>query len=151
VLVALGAIVAVAATVGGLAAWCLGGSSRPPQSSAPPPASGSLAATPPPRTAVTTTSAAARPGVSARPVLTSITAARGRCWLLVRAGGPNGKVLYEGTLEPGAAKQFRFVTKLWIRMGRPDALDVTVAGKPVSGLPASPSNLVLTSAGASIR
>jgi hypothetical protein len=82
-------------------------------------------------------------------VLTSVTAARGRCWLLVRAGGPNGNVLYEGTLEQGQVRSFRFTSKLWMRMGRPDALDIDVAGKPIGRtLPASPSNLVLTRAGA---
>lgn len=150
VLVALAALVALAVTVAGLAAWRLGGSSKQPQSSAPPAATGSLAAAAPPQ-ATSTTAAAQQPVVSTRPVLTSITASRGRCWLLVRAGGPKGRILFEGTLQQGAAKEFRFVTKLWVRMGRPDALDVTLAGKPVSGLPASPSNLVLTPARAFIR
>jgi len=153
-LVALAAVVAVAATIAALAAWRLGGSSKPPQSSAPPAAGSLAAAAAPPQATITTapaTTTAPPAVVSARPVLTSITAARGPCWLLVRAGGPNGKVLFEGTLEQGAAKEFRFVTRLWVRMGRPDALDVTLAGKPVSGLPASPSNLVLTPARAFIQ
>jgi hypothetical protein len=81
-------------------------------------------------------------------VLTSISATRGRCWLLVRAGGANGKVLFEGVLEQGQAKRFRFTTKLWLRMGRPSSLDISVAGKPIGAtLPATPSNLVLTRAG----
>ena len=57
-------------------------------------------------------------------------------------------MLFEGVLEQGQAKHFRFTSKLWVRMGRPDVLDITVAGKAVGGLPASPSNVVLTPAGA---
>jgi cytoskeletal protein RodZ len=153
ILVALAAIVVVGAAVAGLAAWRLGGSSKPPKSSAPPPVAGSVAAAAPPQATITTMPKSGQhPAVvSTKPVLTSFTASRGRSWLLVRAGGPNGKVLFEGTLEQGSAKQFRFVSKLWVRMGRPNALDVTLAGKPVNGLPASPSNLVLTRARALIQ
>lgn len=144
VLVALAAILVVGAAVAGLAAWRLGGSSTPPAGNATPPSSaGSVpVAAPPPK--------ATKPAVvSKAPVFTSISAARGRCWLLVRAGGANGKVLFEGILEQGQAKRFRFTTKLWLRMGRPSALDISVAGKPIGAtLPATPSNLVLTRADA---
>jgi len=147
ILLALAAILAVGAAVAGLAAWRLGGSSTPKKSS-PPRSAGTTAAAPP-------AAPAAKPGTTTRPavateaVLTSITAARGRCWLLVRAGGPKGTVLYVGILEQGQAKRFRFTTKLWMRMGRPDALDITVAGKAIDKtLPASPANLVLTPSGA---
>jgi len=144
ILFALAAVLAVGAAVAGLAAWRLGGSSTPTKSSPPRPA-GTTAATPPAAKQKTTT----RPVVAARPVLTSITATRGRCWLLVRDGGPTGPVLYVGILEQGQAKRFRFTTKLWMRMGRPDALDITVAGKAIDKtLPASPANLVLTPSGA---
>ena len=64
------------------------------------------------------------------------------------AGGSTGVVLYEGTLEQGQAKRFPISSRLWVRMGNPDALDITVAGKTVGGLPASPSNVVLTRSGA---
>jgi hypothetical protein len=145
ILVALAGILVVGAAVAGLAAWRLGGSSSaPPQST--PPGAGSVAAAVPP---LVTTPRATKPVVvSTAPVLTSIAAARDRSWLLVRKGGPNGRVLFEGILEQGQAKRFQFTSRLWVRMGRPDALDITVAGKPVGGLPASPSNVVLTRAGA---
>ncbi|MGH2973087.1 MAG: helix-turn-helix domain-containing protein [Gaiellaceae bacterium] len=151
ILVALAAIVVVGGAVAGLAAWRLTGSSAPAKSAPPASGAGSVAAAvlPPAATITTMPKPTQHPAVSTRPVLTSITASRGRCWLLVRAGGASGKVLFEGVLEQGTVKQFRFVTKLWVRMGRPDALDITLAGKPVAGLPASPSDLVLTRSGAS--
>jgi cytoskeleton protein RodZ len=144
VVAALAGIVVVGATVGGLAAWRLGGTTHgTPQNAAPPAGGASVAAAAPSKT---TPSPA--PATAAKPTFTSITAARGRCWLLVRAGGPNGTVLFEGVLEQGQAKRFPVASRLWVRMGRPNVLDIMLAGKPVSGLSASPSNLVLTRAGA---
>jgi cytoskeleton protein RodZ len=154
VLVALASILVVGAAVAGLAAWRLGGTSNTPaQAQQQPAGAGSVAAAAPPPTAqLQTTPAKAKPKpkpiVHAAPAFTRISAARGRSWLLVRAGGPNGAVLYEGTLEQGQTKRFRLHPRLWVRMGRPSALDVTLAGKAVDGLPSSPSNLVLTRAGA---
>jgi cytoskeletal protein RodZ len=147
ILVALAAILVVGAAVAGLAAWRLGGTSTPPSRSAPPSGAGSVAAaaSTPPAVSPKTKPAAV---VSTPPTFTSISATRGRSWLLVRNGGPNGAVLYEGILEQGQAKRFRIASRLWVRMGRPDALDIKVAGKLVAGLPATPSNVVLTPAGA---
>jgi cytoskeleton protein RodZ len=146
VLVALAGILVVGAAVAGLAAWRLGGTTHgTPQRSAPPSGGASVAAVAPPVAAAPKTTA---PAISAKPTFTSISAARGRCWLLVRAGGPHGTVLFEGVLEQGQAKRFPVTSRLWLRMGRPSALDITLAGKPVGGLPASPSNLVLTRSGA---
>jgi cytoskeleton protein RodZ len=144
ILVALAAVVAVGAAVAGLAAWRL--SSSPTKSAPPQPTV--VATSPAPRVASAPKKHKPKPAVSTAPVFTSISAARGRCWLLVRAGGPNGRVLYEGILDQGQAKRFRIQSRLWVRMGRPDALDITLAGKPVGGLPASPSNLLLTRSGA---
>ncbi|MBV8064676.1 MAG: helix-turn-helix domain-containing protein [Actinobacteria bacterium] len=149
VLVTLVSILVVGAAVGGLAAWRLGGSPRHPAAPSPS-AAGSVAdAAPPPvvKPKTATTSPPPKAVVKPTPVLTSITASRGTCWILVRSNGPSGAILYEGTLQQGEAKHFRFVTKLWVRMGRPDALDITVAGHAVTGLPATPSNVVLTPAG----
>lgn len=149
VLVALAGTLVVGAAVAGLAAWRLGGTTHgTPQSAAPPPGGGSVAAAPPPTAATPKTTPNATPVVPAKPTFTSISATRGRCWLIVRAGGPNGTVLFEGVLEQGQAKRFAVKSRLWLRMGRPSALDITLAGKPVGGLPASPSNLVLTRSGA---
>jgi cytoskeleton protein RodZ len=152
VLVALAAILVVGAAVAGLAAWRLGGTSNtPPPAAQQPAGAGSVAAAaPPPTSQPKTTPAKTKPIVSAAPLSTRITAARGRCWLLVRAGGPNGAVLYEGILEQGQVKHFQLQSRLWVRMGRPSALDITLAGKAVNGLPSSPSNMLLTRAGARI-
>ncbi|HEY2541540.1 MAG TPA: helix-turn-helix domain-containing protein [Gaiellaceae bacterium] len=152
ILVALAAVVVIGAAVAGLAAWRLSSS---PAKSAPPQPSGAgsvaAAAVTPPVSVPAKHTTRPKPAVSHGPVLTSISAVRGRCWLLVRAGGAHGRVLFEGNLEQGQAKRFTVRTRLWVRMGRPDALDVTLGGKAVHGLPASPSNLVLTGAGALIQ
>ena len=150
VLTALAAILVLGAAVAGLAAWRLGGTTHgTPQNAVPPSGGGSVAAAaPPPVAAPPKTTPNARPVVTAKPTFTSISATRGRCWLIVRTGGPNGTVLFEGVLEQGQAKRFPVTSRLWLRMGRPNALDITLAGKPVAGLPTSPSNLVLTRSGA---
>jgi cytoskeletal protein RodZ len=150
VLVALASILVVGAAVAGLAAWRLGGTSNTPPQAQPPSGSASIAAAAPPTAQPNTTPAKVKPKpiVSAAPAFTRISAARGRSWLLVRAGGPNGKVVYEGILEQGQTKRFQLQPRLWVRMGRPSALDVTLAGKAVNGLPSSPSNMLLTRAGA---
>jgi len=148
VLVALASILVVGAAVAGLAAWRLAGTSNPPQSQQQSGGGSVAAAAPPPTAQPQTTAAKAKPIVHAAPAFTRISAARGRSWLLVRAGGPNGTVLYEGVLEQGQTKRFQLQPRLWVRMGRPSALDITLAGKAVGGLPSSPSNLLLTRAGA---
>lgn len=147
ILVAFAAVLVVGAAVAGLAAWRLGGTSTPPHGT--PSGAGSVAAAAPTPSAVQPQVSKPKPAVaSTAPAFTSISAARGRCWLIVRDGGPTGAVLFEGVLEQGQAKRFRVTSKLWLRMGRPDALDISVAGKTVGGLPATPSNLVLTPSGA---
>jgi len=144
VLVTLASILVLGAAVAGLAAWRLGGSSSPPRQAAQPPPSGggSVAAPATPAPTVTTTPPV-KPA-ALKPAFALISATRGRCWLLVRAGGPTGAVLFEGVLEQGQAKRFQLQPRLWVRMGRPDALDISVAGRAVGGLPASPSNVTLT-------
>jgi cytoskeleton protein RodZ len=130
------AVVLVVAAVAGLVASRLGGSSNPRHR-----------ATPPPAPASTTTVAGKHP-TPARPMVAVVTASRGRCWLLARRGGPNGAVLWEGMLEQGQVKTFRLRRSVWVRMGAPSALDIRVAGRPVSGLGSSPENLLLSRSGA---
>jgi hypothetical protein len=77
-----------------------------------------------------------------------LTATRGRCWLLVRKGGPSGAVLWQGMLEQGQAKTFRLHPSVWVRMGAPSMVDLRVAGRLVGGLASSPENLLLRSTGA---
>jgi Helix-turn-helix domain/RodZ C-terminal domain len=146
ILVALGSILVVGGAVAGLAAWQLGGSSTPPRSA---PQAGGAAAPPTTRALHPKRSKPKTTTASTAPTFTSISASRGRCWLLVRDGGPNGTVVFEGVLEQGQAKRFRVSSRLWVRMGNPGALDITLAGKHVGGLPATPSNVMLTRSGAS--
>ena len=138
ILTALVGILLVGAAVAGLAAWRLGGSSHPTAGrQTAPPSEGSTAAGTTPRTKPVTP-------VPVVPAFALISAVRARCWLLVRAGGPNGTTIFEGVLEQGQAKRFRLSGRLWVRMGRPDALDIRIAGRVVNGLPGTPSNVVLT-------
>jgi transcriptional regulator with XRE-family HTH domain len=70
----------------------------------------------------------------------------GDCWLLVREGSADGRILYEGTLQPG--RSLRFVRKqLWIRTGAPWNLAVRLNGRVVGGLPTRPGNVIATTAG----
>jgi hypothetical protein len=85
---------------------------------------------------------------SPRPTSAVFTASRGRCWLLVRSGGPNGAVLWEGVLEQGQARTFPLRSRVWVRLGAPSAVDLRVGGRLVSGLASSPENLVLSRTGA---
>jgi cytoskeletal protein RodZ len=142
VLGALAGIVAVGAAVAGLAAWRLGGTSHPP----------SAGKTKPSASAVAPTSRrkAAKPKRAATPALpvsTLISAARGDCWLLVRAGGPNGAIVYEGTLQQGQVKRFPLHPRLWVRMGRPSAVDIHLGKKIINGLSGTPENLLLAPTG----
>ena len=94
-----------------------------------------------------THTAAAKPAATPAVALTVISAARGRCWLSIRNGGPSGAVVYEGVLEQGKSLRFHLGHTLWVRIGRPNALDVSVGGRLVGGLPAVPANVLLTSNG----
>jgi hypothetical protein len=77
-----------------------------------------------------------------------ISTARGRSWLSIRKGGPNGPVVYQGVLEQGKSLHFWLGRALWVRMGRPNELDISVRGRLVQGLPAVPANVLLTRSGA---
>ena len=74
-----------------------------------------------------------------------VVAARGRCWITVRLGSANGRVLFERTLEQGETQRF-VGARLWARFGAPWNLDAKVNGKPVQ-LPTSIANVTVTSAG----
>jgi hypothetical protein len=72
-----------------------------------------------------------------------LAAARGDCWLSVRKGSRDGRLLYEGMLVEG--ESLRFVGKrLWVRMGAPWNLRVRLNGRAVTGLPADTGNVVIT-------
>ena len=140
ILAALVGILVVGGGVAGLAAWRLGGSSHPAAARESAPSAGGSGAPAP----ATKTRPAPAQRAPLAPAFAVFSATRGRCWLLVRDGGPNGATVFEGVLEQGQAKRFEVSGRLWVRMGRPDALDIHVAGRVVNGLPGTPSNLVLT-------
>jgi hypothetical protein len=70
-----------------------------------------------------------------------VRATRGDCWMVVKAGGSQGEVLYSGTLENGQGQ--RFVRKrLWLQLGNPDALGMKLNGKTVRSLSGAGTFLV---------
>lgn len=103
---------------------------------------------PPAATTMTTAATAARPkrqGKRGRAHLV-LTAARGECWLSIRAGSGEGRVLYEGLLREG--RSLRFAGKrLWVRMGAPWNLEARLNGEAAATLPADTGNIVVTRAG----
>ena len=102
-------------------------------------------APPPPVTTATTMTVRAAPPVRhVRPAVArlALAAARGPCWISVRLGSEQGRLLFESTVEPG--RSVRFIgRRLWIRVGAPWNLDATLNGKPVQ-LPATVGDLVVT-------
>jgi cytoskeletal protein RodZ len=140
-------IAVLAAIIAGLAAWGTGGPAKPLANTKTPPRahvakSGSTAAAAPPAARSTP---GPKPATLAR--TTVIQAPRGRCWLSIRAGGPNGAIVFEGMLEQGKTLRLPLRHDLWVRMGAPTALDITVGGKHVNGLPVQAGNVLLTRSG----
>jgi cytoskeleton protein RodZ len=76
----------------------------------------------------------------------AVTASRGDCWLSVRVGSRDGRVLYEGTLREGDSLRFAR-TRLWVRMGAPWNLEARLNGRALRGLPAATGNVFITRAG----
>jgi helix-turn-helix protein len=70
-----------------------------------------------------------------------IRAARGNSWLLVRRGGANGPVLWEGTLTHGSVARF-VAPRVWIRLGAPSVVDISRGDKHLGRLPLNPTNVV---------
>jgi cytoskeleton protein RodZ len=71
------------------------------------------------------------PGVG--PNVVMLAASGGPCWLEVRSGGADGTVLYSGTVAAGARQLFR-QTPLWLKIGNPPALAISVGGKDMPRL-----------------
>jgi hypothetical protein len=78
---------------------------------------------------------------------TVISATRGRSWLSIRTGGPNGPILFQGVLEQGKTLRYSLAHRIWVRMGRPGNVDISLGANRVNGLPAQPGNVLLTSSG----
>jgi hypothetical protein len=136
VLLALAGIAAVTLLV--FAAWKFGGSD-PKQ------------ALPNPR-AVTEGQKPARPGAKpthrtpAPPARAHLllSATGGDCWLEVHKGGPSGKLVFAGTLQPGSRPLNFTAKRLWIIAGAPQNLSVKLNGKARS-FPHGDPSIVLVS------
>ncbi|HWB56093.1 MAG TPA: RodZ domain-containing protein [Gaiellaceae bacterium] len=139
VVVALAGIVAVTVLVViGLAGI---GSDSPEQTPLVGTTTGNQSTTPAETTRTDTGSTGARRSRPARLVLTAV---RGGCWMQVRAGGVNGKLVYEGTLEQGQTQRFVKWQRLWLELGAPGNLNAKLNGRRVD-FPSEPS-IVLVSA-----
>jgi cytoskeleton protein RodZ len=137
----LAAVVLVTAVAGALIAWQQSGSSGPARSRTTSAASGASAA-----------AHASRPVThrsyhTTTPTLAPLVlrATGGPCWLSVRRGSKNGRLLFEGTLQQG---QWRRLPgrRLWIRIGAPWNLEASRAQRRLS-LPHELATVTVTAAG----
>jgi len=102
---------------------------------------------PPPPTTITMASVQTpSPITRPRPTIArlALVASRGSCWISVRLGSEQGRLLFERTLEPGDTARF-IARRLWVRLGAPWNLDATLNGRAVQ-LPAAIDNVVVTPA-----
>jgi cytoskeleton protein RodZ len=67
-------------------------------------------------------------------------------WLEVRLGGPKGKLVWVGTLQPGRRLRLGLGRRIWLRAGNPAALVARIDGKR-RPLPANAADVLVTSAG----
>jgi cytoskeleton protein RodZ len=88
-----------------------------------------------------------RPHVTAKPPVALIRAVTSRSWLSIRIGGPKGKEVFRGFLNRGHSLSYGLHERVWLRIGRPHALAIRIGKSLVGGLPGTPANLLLTSAG----
>jgi hypothetical protein len=133
---ALAAVVLAGAVVGAVVAWR--------HTDAPSPPHVGVAAAAAPKVARHAQQRSTKPVVAPKPTFALVRAVRDRSWLLVRIGGPNGRRVYTGTLEPGQSLKLGLAHGIWLRMGRPQALDITIGHRLVRNLPADPANVTLT-------
>ena len=152
-------MIVLTAVIASLAAWGMGGSTTDPAKSgaaalqlqdaaAATPAAAPVNVRAIPHAQALPLKAAATTPVALRPTKTVIAATRGRCWLSVRTGGPNGRILYQGILLKGRTLHYAIAGhRLWVRMGRPRNLDIRLGAFRVNGLPRRPSNVLLTRGG----
>ena len=92
-----------------------------------------------------TKAAPTKASAATRAVRLSLAAARGNCWVEVRSSSSKGKVLYVGTLLKG--KSFKLVvSKLWIRFGAPENIQLELNGKVVT-IPSGTLDVLVTPTG----
>jgi hypothetical protein len=80
------------------------------------------------------------------PALQLLVLTSGACWLELREGSASGPVIYEGTLVPGASHAFRAVGSIWLRLGDPARVRLSINGTPVA-LPAAANPFDVTVTG----
>jgi len=136
----LAGVAVAVATLIGLGAWTLGRSNGK-GNSAPPASTATTTAQ-----ALTPTRPATTPTPTQAPRTLLLTAARGRCWLLVRVGSSSGPIVYQQTLYAGHTLRLGLHRTLWIRIGAPWNLDAAV-GKSSVTLPTHIADVVATAAG----
>jgi cytoskeleton protein RodZ len=85
-------------------------------------------------------------GAPSEPTKLVLTAARGDSFLQVRAGGVNGRLLWEGTLEQGQAQRFLKHRRLWLDLDQPENLNAKVNGQRVE-LPSEAAVVLVTPRG----
>jgi cytoskeletal protein RodZ len=104
-----------------------------------------VSVTPPPT--VPTVTAPPKTPPPAAPAVLRLVAATGDCWLSVRVGAANGPVAFEGMLRQGGSMSFGLQRRLLIRLGAPQHLTATIAGRAVADLPRRTADVVVTRAG----
>jgi len=76
-----------------------------------------------------------------------LTAVRGDCWMQVRAGGVNGRLVWEGTLERGQTQRFVKYRRLWLELGAPANVNAKLNGRRLADFPTRPAIVVVTANG----
>lgn len=144
----IGAVLLVGAAIAGLAAWRHAGTPARPTIDAAAAAPKPTVVKPRVHNAAAPAVAKTKPAVAPKATFTVIRAVRDRSWLSVRLGGPTGKEIFRGNLEPGHFLEYGLHQPIWVRMGRPRALDIRIGTKLVEALPDATSNVLLTRSGA---
>lgn len=134
-----GPLAAIVVALAVLGVWAYGRGSDHARVSLPP----VTAFTPPAAHAVRAAPVTHRP-----PQVAVLRAASGDCWVSVRVGSRAGAVVREGTLRTGETLRLGLQRRLWVRLGAPWNVALTVAGRRVAPPDTTqPVNVLLSRAG----
>jgi cytoskeleton protein RodZ len=128
----------------GILAWRFGGSNHPTNLTPAP----QLRANSRQATRVRPPQSHRPPVAAAMPIGHLLLRATGRCWVSVHLDSRDGPLLYEGTLSAGAVLRYTLAPsrpQLWLRLGDPAQLAVSLNGTALGTLPRQPVNLLATS------